>query len=254
MMKQDSESILLCRDLEEMSRKAAELFVGLLQEAIASRGRFRAALSGGNTPVPFYSLLAEDPFRERVPWSKVHLFWGDERCVPLDHADSNYRRVREVLLDKIPIPNANVYPIPVGRLDAQTAATLYEKTLRKAFALGKRQTPRFDLMLMGMGEDGHTASLFPGSTALEETEQLVVANHVEQLGVDRVTLTAPVINGAANVVFLISGRAKAKVLREVLEGDYDPNRLPTQLIRPRDGKLLFITDNPVTEAAVNPEK
>ena len=237
-----------------MSRKAAELFVGLLQETIASRGRFSAALSGGSTPVPFYSLLAENPFRDRVPWSMVHFFWGDERCVPLDHADSNYRMVREVLLDKIPIPKANVHPIPVGSMDAQTAATLYEKTLRKSFDLGKGQTPRFDLMLMGMGEDGHTASLFPGSTALEETERLVVAHHVAQLGVDRVTLTAPVINEAANVVFLISGRAKANVLREVLEGDYDPNRLPTQLIRPRDGKLLFIIDNLVTESTVTPER
>ena len=237
-----------------MSRKAAELFVGLLQEAIASRGRFSAALSGGSTPVPFYSLLAQAPFREKVPWSKVHLFFGDERCVPLDHADSNYRMVRELLLDKIPIPDANVYPIPVGSVDARTAATLYEKTLRKSFDLGKRQIPRFDLMLMGMGKDGHTASLFPGSTALEATEQLVVANHVEQLGVDRVTLTAPVINEAANVVFLISGRAKAKVLQEVLEGDYDPNRLPTQLIQPRDGKLLFITDNSVTDSTVSPER
>jgi 6-phosphogluconolactonase len=234
--------ILVCRDLEEISQRAAEVFVRLANRAIASSGRFAVALSGGSTPKALYSLLASDQFRERVPWSKVHLFWGDERCVPPDHPDSNYRMTRESLLVHVPLPQENIHRMPAEQEDHDHAAAEYEQTLRAFFSLAMGEMPRFDLVLLGMGDDGHTASLFPGTVALEETDRLVVANYVEKLKAHRLTLTASVINHAAAVVFLIAGESKAAVLKEVLEGEYQPWRLPAQLIRPIAGKLWFIID------------
>lgn len=234
--------ILICRDLQGVSRRAAELFVRLASESISSSGRFAVALSGGSTPKALYALLTGDQFRPRVPWSKVHLFWGDERCVPPDHDESNYRMARELLLDKISIPQENIHRMPAEQEDHNRAADEYEQTLREFFDLEAGKWPRFDLILLGLGDDGHTASLFPRTTALGVTDRLVVADYVEKLRAHRLTLTVPVINHAAHVVFLISGASKALVLREVLEGEYHPHRLPAQLIRPVEGKLLFIID------------
>lgn len=241
-MRERRREILVCRDLEEVSHRAAELFVGLADEAVSSTGRFAVALSGGSTPRVLYALLAADQFRQQVPWPKVHLFWGDERCVPPDHPDSNYRMAWESLLDRARIPEENIHRMPGEREDHCRAAAEYEQTLKSFFEGAAGELPCFDLVLLGMGADGHTASLFPGTAALEETERLVTSHYVEKGGTYRLTLTGPVINQAANVVFLVSGKAKASVLREVLEGEYQPQRLPAQLIRPAKGSLLFIVD------------
>ncbi len=252
-MKKDRREILICRDPDEVSLRAAELFARLADEAVSSTGRFAVALSGGSTPRALYTLLAGDPFRSRIPWSKVHLFWGDERCVPPDHPESNYRMVRETLLNRVPLPGENVHRMPAEQEDPNRGAAEYEQALKEFFGpVGASPPtplrPRFDLILLGMGEDGHTASLFPGTAVLEETERLVTATDIQtqdRLPLQtrhRLTLTVPVINNAAQIVFLICGGSKASVLKEVLEGDSQPKRLPSQLIQPRDGKLLFIVD------------
>lgn len=241
-MKQSHKEVVICRDLNEVSLRAAELFVQLADTAASSAGRFTVALSGGSTPRALYTLLASDRFRSRVPWSNVHLFWGDERCVPPDHSESNYRMAREALLDRSPIPPENIHRMPTEFEDPGDAAAEYERTLKAFFRVPVGELPRFDLILLGMGDDGHTASLFPGTAALAEQERWVTANYVEKLATHRLTLTVPVINHAANVVFLISGEAKASVLREVLEGGYQPERFPSQFIRPEGDKLLFILD------------
>lgn len=241
-MRKRQGQILLCRDLDEVSFRAAELFVRLGHEAVSSSDRFMVALAGGSTPKALYALLAADPFRLQISWSAVHLFWGDERCVSPDHPDSNYRMAREALLEKVPIPAQNIHRMPAEVEDHARAAADYERALRTFFGVPDGEQPCFDLILLGMGEDGHTASLFPGTDALRETEHLVAANYVEKVGMYRLTLTAPVINQAANVVFLVSGESKASVLREVLEGADRPQHLPSQLIRPEKGHLLFIID------------
>lgn len=242
-MRKRQGQIRLCRDLDDVSFRAAELFVRLGHEAVSSSDRFTVALAGGSTPKALYALLATDPFRLQIPWPAVHLFWGDERCVSPDHPDSNYRMAREAFLAKIPIPAENVHRMPAEDEDHDRAAAEYERALRTFFGVPGGEMPRFDLVLLGMGEDGHTASLFPGTDVLRETERLVAANYVEKVGMYRLTLTTPVINHAANVVFLVSGESKASVLREVLEGEYQPQRLPSQLVRPGKGHLLFIIDH-----------
>ena len=235
--------ILVVSNPDELSRRAAQEFVRQAGEAVQAKGFFTVALSGGSTPKGLYMQLASDHYREQVPWSKVYLFWGDERCVSPDHQDSNYRMARESLIDKVPIPEENIYRMPAEQGDHDCAATEYEQTIKAFFRLEAGEQPRFDLILLGMGEDGHTASLFPWTSALEETDRLVFANYIGKLGAYRLTLTVPVINHAALVLFLISGESKASVLREVLEGEFQPQRLPSQLIRPVNGRLLFIVDH-----------
>ncbi len=251
-MKESPADIARCLDLADVSRKAAEEFVRLANEATASDGRFTVALSGGSTPKALYTLLAGNTFRARIPWDNVHLFWGDERCVPPDHADSNYRMARESLLDHAPIPQENIHRMLGEEADPAKAATSYEATLRESFGLAPGQFPRFGLVLLGMGDDGHTASLFPHTAALSETKSLVVANYVEKFGTHRLTLTVPVINHAAQVVFLISGGSKAAVLKEVLKGKEDPERFPSQFIHPVTGKLLYIIDQAAGGNFLNP--
>lgn len=234
--------ILVVGDPDELGRRAAQEFVRLASEAIRAKGFFTVALSGGSTPKGLYMQLACDNYREQVPWSHVHLFWGDERCVPPDHPESNYRMICEALITRVPIPKENIYRIPAEREDRARAAMEYEQALMTFFRLNAGMFPRFDLILLGMGDDGHTASLFPFTSALDETDRLVLASYVEKLGVYRLTLSVPTLNQAREVMFLISGASKASVLREVLEGDYQPKRLPSQLIQPVNGRLLFIAD------------
>lgn len=234
--------ILVMANPDELSRRAAQEFVRQAGEAVQAKGFFATALSGGSTPRGLYMQLASDQYRERVPWSKVHLFWGDERCVSPDHQDSNYRMARESLIDKVPIPKENVYRMPAEQEDHVHAAMEYEQTIRSFFRTETGVLPRFDLIILGMGEDGHTASLFPWTSALGERDRFVSANYIERFDAYRLTLTVPLINQAAEVIFLISGESKASVLREVLEGDLQPQRLPSQLIKPVNGRLLFIVD------------
>ncbi|KAB2833348.1 MAG: 6-phosphogluconolactonase [Candidatus Brocadia sp.] len=234
--------ILVVAKPDELSHRAAQEFVCLADEAIRARGFFTVALSGGSTPRGLYMQLACDDYREQVSWSHVHLFWGDERCVPPDHPESNYRMACEALINRVPIPKENIYRIPAEREDRARAAMEYEQTLKAFFHLDAGAFPRFDLILLGMGDDGHTASLFPFTSALDETSRIVLVNYIEKLGVYRFTLTVPAMNQAREVIFLISGASKAPVLREVLEDDYQPQRFPSQFIQPVNGRLLFIVD------------
>ncbi|HEX7539062.1 MAG TPA: 6-phosphogluconolactonase [Syntrophales bacterium] len=225
----------------DMTRAAANLFAARAAEAVSAQGRFTAALSGGKTPVALYDLLAKDPFASQIPWARVHLFWGDERCVPPDHGDSNYRLVRERLINHVPIPPANVHRMP-GEMDPVEAAARYEEQLREFFAPHGGGFPVFDLILLGLGEDGHTASLFPGTRALRESARWVLGHYVGPRKGWRITLTPPTINAARLVVFIAAGTEKALVLRDILEGPFRPDTLPAQMVRPAGGDLKWMLD------------
>jgi 6-phosphogluconolactonase len=231
------------KDAAALAVRAAEEFTQAAEKAAAARGRARIAVSGGSTPKAAFALLADpaQPWRARMPWEKLELFWVDERCVPPDDADSNYRMTREALLDKVPLKPEQVHRME-GELDPVAAAARYESLLRNAFRLEGAESPRFDLVWLGMGPDGHTASLFPHTEALNEMGRLVTANHVPQKDTWRLTLTWPVINNASAVFFLIGGADKAEMVREVFMGDRDVERLPSQLIWPASGILTLILD------------
>ncbi len=230
-------------DLDELSRAAASEVLRQARRAVQAKGLFFLALSGGSTPKSLYALLADDSsFRAEVPWDKTHFFWGDERHVPPEHPESNYRMAQEVLLSKVPLPSENIHRINAGNPNAQRAAEEYEETLRAFFCLRPGEFPRFDLVLLGMGADGHTASLFPGTEALRERKRMVVANWVEKLHAHRITMTLPVFNRAAMVLFLVSGGEKAETLRRVLEGRRGKDPFPSLLIRPTQGRLLWLVD------------
>lgn len=205
-------------------------------KAIKERGRFTIALSGGSTPKALYEWLASSA--DSYQWDKWHVFFGDERTVTPDDPDSNYHMARASLLSKVPIPENQIYRME-GELDPQAAAEKYTQRLKDVFG---GDLPRFDLMLLGMGDDGHTASLFPGTAAIHETEKWVIAHYVEKLDTWRITLTPPVINNAAYVVFLVTGEKKAQRLNEVRNGDYQPDVLPSQIIKPTDGHLIWYVD------------
>jgi 6-phosphogluconolactonase len=226
---------------EDLYQQAAAFFARLAGEAVASRGRFNVALSGGSTPRGVHAVLAQAEVREQIPWLQVHLFWGDERCVLPTHSDSNYRMAEESLISHIPIPAQNVHRI-LAEQSPEQAAEAYEQTLRECFALSESILPCFDLIFLGMGADGHTASLFPGTAGLREEKRLVIAHYVEKLAAWRITLTAPVLNQAAYVAFLVCGKDKPEALSRVLEGAYEPERFPAQLIRPTNGTLLWLVD------------
>jgi 6-phosphogluconolactonase len=225
--------LVVAPDADSLAAQAAQRFAAAAAMGISERDRFVVAMSGGSTPRPTYERLASEPCVSHVDWSRVHVIWGDERCVPPDHPDSNYRAASEALLDHVPVPRENVHRIR-GELEPQEAATLYRREL--ACVLG--EGGRIDLVMLGLGVDGHTASLFPGTTALEERDLDAVAVYVERLGTWRVTLTLAAINAARQVVFLVAGAAKAKVLARVRGGE----ALPAGLVRPRDGMLTWLVD------------
>jgi 6-phosphogluconolactonase len=234
--------ILVFDDVAALARAAAEEVIRVLSDAARNQGRATIALSGGSTPEALYRLLAEDPFHDLMPWSAIHFFWGDERHVPPDHEESNYRMVREAMLDRVPVPPENVHRIRAEENDAERAAVEHEAELRSFFALKAGEWPRFDLALMGLGPEGHTASFFPGSPVIEENARLVVAPWVEPLHTFRITMTPPVFNHAAEVLFLVSGEKKAPAVRAVLEGERDPGLVPAQVVRPVEGDLLWMLD------------
>lgn len=236
-------SVRVFADRAAMHRAAAEEFARRAEEAVGARGIFTVVLSGGSTPRGLYALLAEDPaFRERILWDKCHFFFSDERHVPPDDSRSNYRMVCLVLLSRIPAPPANVHRMATEAPDARVTADRYERDLVEFFRLPAGRPPRFDLVLLGMGADGHTASLFPGSEAVRERKRLVSSPYVEKLKAHRVTLTPVVLNRAAALVFLVAGEEKAEALRQVVEGPPEPDRLPAQAIRPESGTLLWLVD------------
>jgi len=221
---------------------AAQHLLEHARQAIAARNSFTLALAGGSTPKGLYERLASSPFRGQLDWTKVRFFWGDERHVPPDHADSNYRMVHEALLSRVPISMEQVHRVPSELPDAQTVADQYEAELRRQFDVSEPEIPRFDFILLGMGPDGHTASLFPATQAVQETNRLVAAPWVEKLETSRITFTPGLLNHARQVTFLISGHAKAETLHTVLEGPFQPDTLPAQIIRPRNGTLTWFVD------------
>jgi 6-phosphogluconolactonase len=224
---------------------ASEFFLRAI-DAVHANGRFTVALSGGSTPRGLYKLLATDPaWRDQLPWARMHFFWGDERHVPPEHAESNFRMANETLLSVAPVPAANIHRIHGEATSAADAASQYEDELMEVFGLTEGQVPRFDLILLGLGPEGHTASLFPGTRALLENHRLVVSNWVGKLFADRITLTVPVLNNPACVMFIVSGADKATALKAILEGPYEPDQLPAQLINPTNGRLVWLLDRAV---------
>ena len=225
------------------ARAAAQLFSDAAVKAATDRGIARIAISGGTTPKSMFQLLADpaEPFLQHVPWDRIELYWVDERCVPPDHAESNYRMTREALLSKVPLPPEQVHRME-GELEPEVAAARYESVIRNTFKLEGAQTPTFDLILLGMGDDGHTASLFPHTDALNEMSHIVVPNHVPQKDAWRITLTWPVINQGREVAFLIEGEEKAQVLHDVFLNPYQPDTYPSQIIRPASGQLMLLLD------------
>ena len=242
-MQTRNREIQIVENAEAVSRTAAEIMVGLAQEKLKSKESFAVALSGGSTPKNMFVILANDAaLREQMPWDRVHFFWGDERHVPPDHADSNYRMANEAMLSKVPVPSENIHRIRAENPDAGMAAEDYEHELRIFFELEVEQLPVFDCVFLGMGPDGHTASLFPGTKALHERERLVVSNWVDKFEFFRITLTAPVLNNADVIIFLVSGEEKAEPLQAVLEAEKQTDRFPSQLIEPTHGKMLWLVD------------
>ncbi len=230
-------------DAEAMSRAAAKTLIEHIAKQLQTKDVFSIALSGGSTPRKLYALMANDPgLRKQVPWQQIHFFWGDERHVPADHPDSNYRMAYEALLSKVPIPPANIHRIRAENPDADKAAQEYARDMRRFFGIAGSEPPRFNCVLLGMGSDGHTASLFPGSPALGEQNRLVMANWVEKFNSFRITLTLPVINNADLILLLVSGDQKAETLKAVLADDSDTIRFPVQYLQPKNGVLTWLLD------------
>lgn len=234
-------------DATALTRAAAEDFVALAKEAVAARGVFSVALSGGSTPKRLFTLLADEASGAlAAPWEHIHCFFGDERHVPPDHADSNFRMANESLLSRVPIPAANIHRIQAENPDAAQAAADYERDLRGFFeprGLVVDGFPRLDLILLGMGPDGHTASLFPGSSALDETQRWVVSTWVEKFQTDRITFTYPTINHAAKIALFVAGADKAAMIHAVLVEYKDAPRYPVQFVRPVNGVKLWLLDS-----------
>jgi 6-phosphogluconolactonase len=241
MRMSSSADIRILTTPQELSEAAAEEVLRAAKEAVAQRGRFTIALSGGSTPKNLFNLLATNA-RNVLPWDRTFFFWGDERHVPPTDPDSNYRMADETMLSKIPVAAGNVFRIAAENPDAAAAAEAYEQTLRKFFQLEPGQVPVFDLILLGMGPDGHTASLFPNSAGLQEKSRLVIANWVDKLKTSRLTLTLPVLNAARCVAFVVSGADKATVLKTVLEDDVPGEQYPSKLVQPKNGKLIWLLD------------
>ena len=237
--------IIVLPAADALFRAAAGAFAREASSAIEARGSFTVALSGGSTPKGVYELLATDPvLRDRVDWAHVQVFWGDERHVPPENAASNYRMAQDALLSKVPVPPDQIHRVRSENPDPDVAAAVYEETLRAFFHLTPGKFPRFDCALLGLGADAHTASLFPGSHALNERTRLVVSTWVQSLSTHRITLTPPVFNHAACVIFLVSGGDKAQALRAMLEAPDGARELPAGMIHPESGRLVVMADAP----------
>jgi len=235
--------VRILTNIDAIGKRAAQDFVQSATQAVSEKGSFTVALAGGSTPKALYSLLASDAaLRSQVPWDKMYVYFGDERSVGPDHADSNFRMATETMLSKVPLKAEQIFRIKGEYKDTDKAAQEYEQVLRTSFKIAEGQFPRFDLVFLGIGNEGHTASLFPGTKALHETKRLVVRNWVGKLYTNRITLTAPAINNAARVIFMITGADKALALKGILEGPYEPEQLPAQLIQPPNGKLVWLVD------------
>jgi len=233
-----SRKIIICPHAEQAADMGARRIAVLLATAVAARGRGHIALAGGRTPEALYRLLADAPYRDQIPWDSVEIFWGDERCVPPDHAESNYRMAHEALLTRVPIPPGNVHRMAGEAEDPAGAADDYERALHQACG----RPPRLDVCLLGLGPDAHTASLFPGSPVLEERQRSVAAVRTEKSHTWRLTLTPPVLNAARYAIFLVCGADKAEALRVVLDGPVEPGRYPAQIVHPPEGRVEWLLD------------
>ncbi len=234
--------VLRSRSVTEMHESAASLFVSAAVESVTARGAFTVALAGGATPKGVYSLLADDArLRAQVQWQNVFFFWSDERHVGPTHHDSNFRMAHEAMLNRLPVDPSHVCRIKGEYLSARQAAQEYEHDLRKILGLSAWQVPKLDLVMLGMGSDGHTPSLFPGSEALYEERRLVVSTWVKS-NCNRITLTLPVLNNAEHVLFLVDGADKAETLKSVIDGSRGPDQLPAQLVRPLRGRVRWLVD------------
>lgn len=240
-MTDGARDVIVLPDLDAVSQQATQRFVDLANDAVRRTNRFTLALAGGSTPERLYRLLASDAYRDAVPWASLYLFFGDERCVPPDDAESNYRMARQSLLDHVPVLAEQVFRME-GERDPQSAAVTYDAVLGDVFGLTPGRIPRFDLILLGMGPDGHTASLFPHTEALQVAERLVTANFVPKFDTWRLTLTYPVLDAAARVLFLVGGAEKADAVQHVIEGPPDPAEYPAQGVRTPDGTVTFLLD------------
>lgn len=234
--------VRILQDATAIAKRAAEEFARSANTAAREKGSFSVSLAGGSTPKALYALLVSDALRGHLPWDKMQLFFGDERHVKPTHPDSNFRMATESMISKSPLRAEQVHRIKAENLDAEQAAREYEQELRSHFKLADGEAPPFDLVLLGMGNEGHTLSLFPGTKALRDNGRLVMRNWVGKLLAERITLTAPAVNNAAQVIFMAAGADKAPALKAVLEGPYEPEQLPAQLIDPKNGKLLWLVD------------
>jgi 6-phosphogluconolactonase len=244
--------ILVGADIGETVRIAAGQFTALVRKISAEGKVVNAALSGGSTPRRLFQMLAAEPFAGLIPWESLQFFWGDERNVPPGDQDSNYSMARELLLSRVPVPPANIHRILTGDSTAIEAAELYERTLREKLPM-VNGLPRLDYNLLGLGANGHTASLFPNRPTLDEGHRLVLADHVDEVSSWRVTLTAPLLNNAAQITFLVTGVDKASVVKRVIEGPRDYHATPAQLIAPRKGELTWILDSTAASQLTRPD-
>jgi 6-phosphogluconolactonase len=239
MISKEKNKVKVFRKIEAMNESAAKLLVEIAVKSVKERNRFLLCLSGGNTPKGLYTLLSGNPYRDLIPWKNTLVFWSDERCVPADDKRNNAFMATEILLKKIDIPSSNIFPIPV-HLQPSDAASKYEQTLRDFFGI---KPPGFDLILLGLGENGHTASLFPGTKVLSEKSRWVKEVFIEELQMYRITFTAQLINKAHNIFFLITGEEKSGILKTVLTVPCQPEKYPVQLIRPENGKIFWFIDD-----------
>jgi 6-phosphogluconolactonase len=238
MISNGKNMISVFRTIEALNESAAQLFVHLAEKSVMARGRFLLCLSGGNTPKGLYNLLSVNPYRDIIPWKNTFIFWSDERCVPADDERNNARMATEVLLKKIDIPSSNIFPVLVN-LNPAEAASNYEQTLRDFFGM---KPPRFDLILLGLGENGHTASLFSGTEVLREKSHWVKEVFVEELKMFRITMTAMLINKARHILFLVKGNDKSAILKTILTAPLRPEKYPVQLICPEQGDVSWYVD------------
>ena len=234
-------SIVVSRDLESAYTLAAETIVNLAQQAVSDRGKFTIALSGGSTPKKLYELLASPAWQPKFPWAKTDFFWGDERYVSSSDPASNFHMTQQAMLSKVSVLGSHVHRVLTEK-DAPEAARLYEQEIRKVVPSGTDGLPQFDLVLLGLGTNGHMASLFPYQPALREKSKIVIAEQIDEVKMVRLTFSAPLINAARQIVFVALGNDKATVVRDVITGVFDPERLPAQLARPTHGKLTWILD------------
>jgi len=237
-----SRIIRATRDRDDLFCEAAQQFVEIVMRCQEGKKVCSVALAGGSTPRGLYQLLTHPPYESQIAWERLRIFFGDERLVPPDHQDSNFRMAQEALLSQVSILPEHVFRIEGERLPEE-AAMRYESILREQFGVSIGHVPRFDLILLGMGGDGHTASLFPGASAVRESQQLVAAPWVEKLQTHRVTFTPPVLNAAKHVMFLVSGNDKAMALQAVLEGKDNPDQYPAQVVQPTEGQVLWLVDS-----------